>query len=82
MGESVVSQDGDGRVWLEHTPKGIAVEFGATPEKIELVAWHGDTLLPAAPEDGVHTPHAFLGDDGHGHTQYLHTGRAVRRVPG
>jgi CubicO group peptidase (beta-lactamase class C family) len=80
IGDAVVSQDGDGRVWLERTPKGIAAELGATPEKIELVAWRGDTLLPAEPEHGVHTPHAFLGDDGHGHTQYLHTGRADRRV--
>jgi CubicO group peptidase (beta-lactamase class C family) len=82
VGESAVSQDGDGRIWLERTPKGIAAEFGATQEKIELVAWRGDTLITAEAEHGVHTPHAFLGDDGHGHTQYMHTGRADRRQPG
>jgi hypothetical protein len=25
-------------------------------------------------------PHAFVGDDGHGHALYLHVGRAVRRA--
>ena len=81
VGEAVVSQDGDGRIWLNRTPKGIAAELGATQEKIELVAWRGDTLIAAEAEHGVHMPHAFLGDDGHGHTQYMHTGRADRRQP-
>ena len=82
VAESVVTQDGDGRVWLERTPKGIAAELGATQEKTELVAWRGDTLIPVEAEHGMHVPHAFLGDDGHGHTQYMHTGRADRRQSG
>jgi CubicO group peptidase (beta-lactamase class C family) len=77
--DAEVSQDTDGRVWVERTPKGIAAELGAQHEKVELVAWRGDTMLPAKADHGMHMPHAFVGDDGTGHTLYLHTGRADRR---
>lgn len=80
MIDSVVSVDDDGRIWLERTPKGVAVEVGEKPETVELVGWRGDTLLPAEPDHGIHLPHAFVGADDEGRMRYLHTGRADRRV--
>ncbi|MFI1539464.1 serine hydrolase domain-containing protein [Streptomyces anandii] len=79
-GETTVSRDGAGRLWLERTPIGVTAELDGAPYRTQLVAWRGDTLLPLEPERGVHTPVAFLGDDG-GRAAYLHTGRADRRVP-
>jgi hypothetical protein len=82
VAETVVSQDDDGRLWLERTPKGELAELVGHQEKEELLPWRGDTLLVAAPEYGMHRPHAFLGDDGNGRALYLHTGRADRRAAG
>lgn len=59
-------------------PKGD--EFGLAPDSFELTAWKGDTLLSGPSRYGMHTPYAFVGDDGHGHAMYLHTGRADRFV--
>ena len=77
--DNTVSQDADGRVWVDQNPKGLALELGMQPKRYELVALSGDTLIAAEPENGIHMPHAFVGDDGAGHTQFLHTGRADRR---
>ncbi|MDS0134467.1 MULTISPECIES: serine hydrolase domain-containing protein [unclassified Amycolatopsis] len=79
VADIVVSQDDDGRVWVERIPKGILAEL-AKPEKTELVALNGDTLILAEPMQGMYVPHAFVGDDGSGRALYLHTGRADRRV--
>ncbi len=79
VADIVVSQDDDGRVWVERVPKGIFADL-AQPEKIELVAMNGDTLILAEPMQGMYVPHAFVGDDGTGRALYLHTGRADRRV--
>ncbi|MET9002723.1 serine hydrolase domain-containing protein [Amycolatopsis sp. NPDC004169] len=79
VADIVVSQDDDGRVWVERVPKGIFAEL-AKPEKTELVAMNGDTLILAEPMQGMYIPHAFVGDDGTGRALYLHTGRADRRV--
>jgi hypothetical protein len=78
--DNTVSQDGDGRIWVDQHPKGLAAEMGMTDKRYELVALSGDTLIAAEAEGGLHMPHAFVGDDGHGHTEFLHTGRADRRV--
>ncbi|MCP2243882.1 serine hydrolase domain-containing protein [Lentzea aerocolonigenes] len=81
VGERVVTQDADGRIWMEVIPKGIMAEL--SPEsagKTELVPWRDDTLVAAEPVHGIHMPHAFVGDDGHGRALFLHTGRADRRV--
>ena len=80
VADLTVSQDEDGRIWLEQTPKGIFAELGEKPELQELVHYQGDSLIPAEPEHGMHMPHAFVGDDGEGHALYLHVGRAVRRA--
>jgi CubicO group peptidase (beta-lactamase class C family) len=75
-----VSQDDDGRIWVEQTPKGIFEELGEKPERKELVHYQGDSLIPAEPDHGMHMPHAFVGDDGEGRALYLHIGRAIRRA--
>ncbi|SFW85589.1 serine hydrolase domain-containing protein [Amycolatopsis australiensis] len=75
-----VSQDEDGRIWLEQVPKGEFVELGGQVERTELVAYREDMLIPVQADRGMHMPHAFLGDDGTGHALYLHLGRAVRRA--
>ena len=78
--ELEVSQEDDGRIWLEMTPKGMFEELGEKPERNELVAYREDSLIPLNPDRGMHLPHVFLGDDGDGHALYLHVGRAVRRA--
>ncbi|MGV9771738.1 serine hydrolase domain-containing protein [Streptosporangium sp. NPDC003464] len=78
--ETAVSQDEQGRLWLERIPIGITAELDELPYRTELVAWRGDTFLPVEPERGARAPLAFLGDDGAGRAVYLHTGRADRRV--
>lgn len=80
VADLVVTQDEDGRVWLEQVPKGLFEELGEKPERRELVHFSGDSLINVEPEHGIHIPHAFVGDDGDGHALYLHIGRAVRRA--
>ena len=76
----VVSQDGDGRIWLDQIPKGIFAEMGEQPERNELVHYEADSLIPVEADRGMYMPHAFVGDDGHGRALYLHVGRAIRRA--
>lgn len=78
--EMTVSQADDGRIWLDQVPKGLLVEMGQEPERSELVHYRDDSLIPVKADRGMYLPHAFVGDDGHGHAQYLHVGRAIRRV--
>ncbi len=75
-----VSQDADHRIWIEQIPKGAYVEMGGKVERTELVHYRDDMLIPVEADRGMHMPHAFLGDDGTGHSLYLHLGRAVRRA--
>ena len=75
-----VSQDDDGRIWLEQVPKGIFEDLGGKPERNELVYYRDGMLIPLKADRGMHMPHAFLGDDDAGHALYLHVGRAVRRA--
>jgi CubicO group peptidase (beta-lactamase class C family) len=76
----VVSQEADGRIWLDQIPKGIFAEMGEQPERKELVHYEGDSLIPVEADRGMYMPHAFVGDDGHGRALYLHIGRAIRRA--
>jgi CubicO group peptidase (beta-lactamase class C family) len=80
VADIVVTQDDDGRIWLEQVPKGLFEELGEQPERRELMHYRGDSLINVEPMHGIHIPHAFLGDDGDGHALYLHIGRAVRRA--
>jgi CubicO group peptidase (beta-lactamase class C family) len=82
VAETVVSQDDDGRLWVERTPKGELAELVGHAERQQLLPWRGDTMLVPFPEYGMHRPHAFIGDDGSGRALYLHTGRADRRAAG
>lgn len=75
-----VSQEPDGRIWIEQQPKGALIEMGGRPERTELVHYRDDMLIPVEADRGMFMPHAFLGDDGHGRALYLHLGRAVRRA--
>ncbi|TVT20920.1 beta-lactamase family protein [Amycolatopsis acidiphila] len=79
VSDLTVSQDDDGRVWAELTPKGILAELSGT-ERDELVRLDGDTLVAREPRHSMHQPHVFLGDDGSGRARYVHTGRATRRA--
>jgi hypothetical protein len=80
IADITVSQDEDGRVWLDHTPKGDIAELGGKPDPVELVRLDGDTLITLEPQQGFHQPQAFIGDDGSGRALYLHSGRAMRRA--
>jgi hypothetical protein len=80
VADLVVSQDDDGRIWLEMLPKDLAVEMGEQPERSELVGFAESTLIQVDAQSGLHMPMAFLGDDGAGHAEFLHIGRAVPRV--
>lgn len=81
VGDHVVTQDEDGKIWMELTPKGIFAEI--SPERAsrtELLPWQGDTFLAYEPMLKIYMPQAFVGDDGSGRALFLHTGRADRRV--
>lgn len=80
VADLTVSQDDDGRVWIEQVPKGMFEELGEQPERHELVHYRDDMLIPLQPDRGMHLPHAFLGDDGEGRALYLFVGRIVRRA--
>lgn len=75
-----VSQDEDGRVWLEHVPQGALAELVGQVERDELVRLDGDTLISVRSHHGTHQPHVFVGDDGSGRALYIHSGRAIKRV--
>jgi CubicO group peptidase (beta-lactamase class C family) len=80
MAEYIVSQDPDGRIWLETVPRGLAVELGELAERSELVRLDGDTLIPVEAKRGIRAPQVFIGDDGSGRALYIHSGRAARRA--
>ncbi len=80
VADTVVSQDAEGRIWAERTPKGIFAQLGGPPERIELVAAREGALIAVERRHGMHQVHSFVGDDGDGHALFLHTGRADRRV--
>ena len=80
VADLILSQDEDGRIWIEQVPKGLFEELGEKPERKELVHYRGDSLINVEPDRGMHMPHAFIGDDREGHALYLHVGRAVRRA--
>ena len=82
VADLVVSQDDDGRIWLEMRPKDLALDLGEQPERSELVSFAPDTLIPVQAQSGLHVPFAFLGDDGAGHARFVHIGRAVPRAVG
>ncbi|ATY14767.1 serine hydrolase [Amycolatopsis sp. AA4] len=80
VGDTVVTEE-DGKLWMKRTPKGIFAEMVAPSEKEELFPYRGDTFVAKTEQlPGVYLAHAFIGDDGNGRAQFIHTGRADRRV--
>lgn len=77
-----VASDGDGKLWVTETPKGILADAGRRPETYELVPLEGDTFVTAEPRHGVHLTMTFVGSDGDGRARFLHTGRATPRTGG
>jgi CubicO group peptidase (beta-lactamase class C family) len=75
-----VSQDDDGRVWVDETPKGILAEMGGQAERVELAHYEGDTMIRLEPVQGLYLLMAFVGEDADGNALYVHTGRATRRL--
>lgn len=83
MVETVVELDDETRLWLTVLPKDNGHALFANegvPPRVELVAYSGDTLLAAQANGGIHSAYAFLGDDGRGRAQFVHSGRTLRRV--
>lgn len=80
VSELTVSQDADGRIWMDQVPRGIIAELVENAERTELVHLEGDTLIGLESKYGIHLPQVFLGDDGSGRALYIHSGRATRRV--
>lgn len=76
----VLWSEEDASLRLRSTPLGELADLGEEVTEVELVIWRGDTLIPLTPERGRYAPIAFLGDDGSGRAEYLHSGRADRRV--
>jgi CubicO group peptidase (beta-lactamase class C family) len=79
LADVTISEDDEGRVWMDEIPKGIAVEFGDTPMRTELVGYATDTLIALHADRGMHRLYAFLEGD-RDHAAYLHTGRALARA--
>ncbi|MEQ6900834.1 serine hydrolase domain-containing protein [Nocardioides sp. YIM 152588] len=79
-----VTRDGDGRVWLDRTPKDIHEEIGEKPIRFELVHLEGDSFITAEPFHGIHVIFAFIGNapgpSGEARAKYVHYGRVVSRA--
>jgi CubicO group peptidase (beta-lactamase class C family) len=80
VSELTVSQDADGRIWMDQVPLGVIAELVENAERTELVHLAGDTLIALESKYGIHLPQVFVGDDGSGRALYIHSGRATRRT--
>lgn len=80
VADLTISQDDDGRIWMEIRSKDLVGELGDQTERRELVSFAEDMLIPVQAQSGLHVPLAFLGDDGNGRARYLHMGRAMPRA--
>ncbi|MDQ2852397.1 MAG: beta-lactamase family protein [Actinomycetota bacterium] len=75
----VLEQDDEGRIWREIHAKGAFADLGEPAQRTELVGYQDDMLIAKDADHGLHMPHAFVGDDGAGHAQFLHLGRVMPR---
>jgi hypothetical protein len=78
-----VSQDPDGRVWLDRQPKDIHAEIGEKPIRFELVHLVDDSLITVEDYHGIHVVFAFIGSvtsTSGEKAKYVHYGRVVARV--
>lgn len=75
-----LTQDDEGRVWLEQRPKGLLLEMGEQPSRDELISFGEDALIMREEKNGMHIVYTFVpsGDDGrHAFVQF---GRALART--
>ncbi|MDQ0728210.1 serine hydrolase [Microbacterium sp. W4I20] len=77
--EMEVSQDAEGRLWLEQRPTPELVALGAEPSTDELVRYDEGSLILRENKDGMHLVLAFLEPAADGRASYIHFGRAVPR---
>lgn len=77
--EMEVSQDAEGRLWLEQRPTPELRALGAEPSTEEFVPYGDASLIARERKDGMHLVLAFLEPDDDGHASYIHFGRAVPR---
>ena len=77
-----VTQDGDGKLWLDREPKDIIAEIGGKPMRFELVHLRGDSFITVEPIQGIHVVFAFVGATHDGRAKHVHYGRVVSRAEG
>ncbi|MFB4354031.1 serine hydrolase domain-containing protein [Microbacterium sp. LS_15] len=77
--EMEVSQDADGRLWLEQRPTPELRALGAEPSTDEFVPFGDASLIARERKDGLHLVLAFLEPADDGRASYIHFGRAVPR---
>ncbi|WP_144874734.1 serine hydrolase [Microbacterium sp. 1.5R] len=77
--EMEVSQDAEGRLWLEQRPTPELRALGAEPSTDEFVPYGDASLIARERKDGMHLVLAFLEPDADGRAAYIHFGRAVPR---
>jgi CubicO group peptidase (beta-lactamase class C family) len=75
-----VSQDAEGRLWLDREPKDVLAEIGEKALRFELVHLAGDSFITVEAHHGIHVVFAFIGRDTAGRAQYVHYGRVVSRA--
>ncbi len=75
----VVSQDEQGRIWSDMRPREESPDPDAAGQRSELVSFAPDVLIPVESMQGLHIPHAFVGEGPHGAARWLHVGRALPR---
>ena len=75
----VVSQDEQGRIWSDMRPREESPDPDAAGQRSELVALAPDVLIPVQAMQGLHIPHAFVGEGPDGAARWLHVGRALPR---
>jgi CubicO group peptidase (beta-lactamase class C family) len=80
MADTSVTEDGNGRVWLERRPKGVFAQFGGEVERFEILPYKEDVFVSAAGKEDRHAAFAFVGGDAVGRAEFLHTGRAEPRA--
>ncbi|WP_223622558.1 serine hydrolase [Microbacterium sp. EST19A] len=77
--EMEVSQDDEGRLWLEQRPTPELLALGAQPSTDELVPFEDGSLILRERKSGMHMVLAFLEPAPDGRASYIHFGRAVPR---
>ncbi len=78
--DMVVTQDADGSVHLDRTPKDVLVEAGERPARMALVQLAPDQLISRESVNGGHSVFAFVGRDDEGRARHIHYGRIIRRA--